>query len=72
MIPCPPLTTAAAPSITLRRQVFAQLFDPAIKNNLRPQFERFITTLTVANMLALIFENVSEVYQPGPRLLSHL
>jgi voltage-gated potassium channel Kch len=57
------LNTTAAPGMTIRRKIFAQLFDPDIKDNLRPRFERLIITLILLNIVALIFENVPEIYQ---------
>lgn len=58
------LNDSAIPAMTDRRKVFTQLFDPDTKDNLRPRFERLIVTLIVLNVVALMLENVPEIYQP--------
>ncbi len=50
------------PKLPLRRLIYCWLLDPNIEDNLRAKFDRNIATLIIANMLAMLFEQVPAIY----------
>ncbi len=49
---------------TFRQRAYAALLDPHIEDNLHKPIEKWIGILIVANLLALVLENVNEIYTP--------
>lgn len=51
------------PNLPLRRLIYCWMLDPAIKDNMRAKFDRNIAILIIANMLAMLFEQVPVIYE---------
>ena len=53
------------PSLPLKKWLYAWLFDPNIPGNYQKTVDRWIGILIVANLGALLFEHVEQIYVPN-------
>ena len=55
-------------ALPLRAWLYAWLLDPQREHNYHKQVDRWIGTLIVLNLLALVFEHVPAIYEPNVKL----
>ena len=58
----PTAEAADAPRMTLRRRLYCSLLDPHTPGNHHEVIDRFIATLIIANLFALLFEHVPAIH----------
>ena len=60
--------SAASENLTFRQRAYAVLLDPHIEDNMHKSIEKWIGILIVANLIALLVENIEVVYAPNKTL----
>jgi voltage-gated potassium channel len=54
--------------LPLRKWLYSWLLDPEIRGNHQKSLDRWVATLIVANLFALLFEHVPAVFEPNKHL----
>lgn len=62
------LHATVSSELPLRKWLYSWLLDPEIRGNHQKSIDRWIATLIVANLFALLFEHVPAVFEPNKHL----
>lgn len=57
--------TEIPPDLPLRKWIYSWLLDPHIKGNYQKNIDRWIATLIVTNLFAILFEHIPAIYEPN-------